>query len=142
MIRKFKESDLEKIMDIWLDSNIKEHSFISEKYWKIVSDYVKRAISLSEVYVYEDETTGCICGFAGIEDNYIAGLFVEEASRNNGIGKQLTDYIKTIRNELELKVYIKNEKAISFYQREQFFIDSESVDENTGEKEYIMKWNK
>ena len=41
---------------------------------------------------------------------------------------------------MTLSVYQKNEKAFRFYQRENFVIEAEAVDENTGEKEYKMVW--
>jgi len=43
---------------------------------------------------------------------------------------------------LELRVYQKTEKAIKFYFREKFSIQSENVDDNTGEKEVLMVWNR
>ena len=41
---------------------------------------------------------------------------------------------------LQLNVYQKNARAISFYQREGFIIQCEDLDEDTGEKEYTMLW--
>ena len=41
---------------------------------------------------------------------------------------------------LQLNVYQKNARAISFYQREWFIIQCEGLDEATGEKEYTMLW--
>ena len=52
-----------------------------------------------------------------------------------GIGKLLLDYIKDKKERLELNVYQKNARAISFYQREGFIIQCEGLDEATGEKE-------
>lgn len=46
------------------------------------------------------------------------------------------------KSKLKLRVYQRNEKAIKFYLREKFSIQSESVDDNTGEKEFVMIWNK
>ena len=34
MIREFKIKDLERVMEIWLESNIDAHSFIDKKYWE------------------------------------------------------------------------------------------------------------
>ena len=48
------------------------------------------------------------------------------------------DYIKDRKERLELNVYQKNARAISFYQREGFIIQCEGLDEATGEKEYTM----
>ena len=138
MIRKFSETDLDKVMSIWLDSNIEAHSFIPKSYWELVSHFVKTAIAKAELYVYEED--GTICGFIGLEDSYIAGMFVEETKRSKGIGRNLLDYVKTIRTELDLRVYQKNERAIAFYQREQFIAVAESVDENTNEAEFVKRW--
>ena len=58
-----------------------------------------------------------------------------------GIGKLLLDYIKDKKERLELNVYQKNARAISFYQREGFIIQCEGLDEATGEKEYTLHAN-
>ena len=50
------------------------------------------------------------------------------------------NYIKDKKVRLQLNVYQKNARAISFYQREGFIIQCEDLDEATGEKEYTMLW--
>ena len=55
-----------------------------------------------------------------------------------GIGKLLLDYIKDKKVRLQLNVYQKNTRAISFYQREGFIIQCEGLDEATGEKERLV----
>ena len=57
-----------------------------------------------------------------------------------GIGKMLLDYIKDKKDKSQLKVYQKNVREMSFYQREGFTIQSEEMDESTREKEYVMNW--
>lgn len=142
MIRTFKESDLSAIMRIWLDTNIKTHNFISEEYWKSNYNMVKEILPKAEIYVHEDNDTNIINGFIGLTDNYIAGLFVNDTAQSKGIGKQLLDYAKSIKSEMSLNVYQDNVRAVQFYKREQFQIQSESVDDNTNAKELIMTWNK
>ena len=61
-------------------------------------------------------------------------------SWKNKLGKLLLDYIKNKKVRLRLNVYQKNARALSFYQREGFDIQSEGLDEATGEKEYTMLW--
>lgn len=124
MIRKLTEADLSAVMDIWLETNIKAHSFIAEKYWQDNFEMVKSVLPEAEVYVYK-ENGGELKGFIGLIDNYIAGLFVKSNAQSYGIGKKLLDYVKTFRTELTLTVYEKNIRAVSFYQREQFATDSE-----------------
>ena len=94
----------------------------------------------AEIYVHEDDCTKQIDGFIGLNDNYIEGIFVNTEAQSKGIGKQLLDSAKKIKSTLRLNVYQKNKKAIRFYLREEFSIQSESVDDNTGEKELIMVW--
>lgn len=142
MIRKFKEDDLNTVMQIWFDTNIKAHHFISRQYWIDNYEMVKDILPKKEIYVYEDDNINQINGFIGLMDNYIAGIFVNKNNQSRGIGKQLLDYVKEIKETLNLSVYQKNIRAISFYQREQFIIQSEHIDNDNNEKEFIMIWSK
>ena len=138
MIRKLLNGDIDRVADIWLKTNLKAHYFISNQYWKSNYELVKEMMLQSEVYVYEDDKM--IQGFIGINDEYIEGIFVSDEMQSRGIGKILLDYIKDKKDRLQLKVYQKNVRAMSFYQREGFTIQSEEMDEFTGEKEYVMNW--
>lgn len=138
MIRKLQKVDINKVADIWLKTNLKAHYFIPEQYWTNNYEVVKEMLPQAEVYVYEDDKI--IQGFAGINDEYIEGIFVSDEMQSRGIGKMLLDYIKDKKDRLQLKVYQKNVRAMSFYQREGFTIQSEGMDEFTGEKEYVMNW--
>ncbi|RHS39741.1 N-acetyltransferase [Clostridium sp. AF02-29] len=138
MIRKLQKADINRVADIWLKTNLKAHFFIPEQYWISNYEFVKEMLPQAEVYVYEDDKM--IQGFIGINDEYIEGIFVSDEMQSRGIGKMLLDYIKDKKDRLQLKVYQKNVRAMSFYQREGFTIQSESMDEFTGEKEYVMNW--
>ena len=140
MIRKFRENDLPSIMQIWFDSNVEVHSFIPEKYWMDNFEMVKDILPQAEIYVYEN--LGKISGFIGLNKDYIEGIFVEKNMRSKGIGKQLLNYVKKLKEEMHLSAYQKNYKAISFYQREDFVIHSEIIDNDTNENELLMSWKK
>ena len=129
-------------LQIWIDTNIKAHDFIPKEYWENNYEIVKEILPDAEIYVHEDDTAGFIDGFIGLTDNYIAGIFVKEDKQSKGIGKKLLNYVKNIKSNISLSVYRKNTKAVLFYKREQFQIVSESVDDITNEKEFIMEWNK
>lgn len=138
MIRTLQKADINNVADIWLDTNIKAHNFISAQYWKDNFETVKNMLSQADVYVYENSNK--IEGFIGLNGNYIAGIFVRSESQSAGIGKQLLNFVKSIKQQLHLSVYQKNTQAVKFYQRENFHIQCENTDENTNEKEYIMIW--
>ena len=138
MIRELRKVDINKVAEIWLDTNIKTHYFISAQYWKSNFELVKELLLQATVYVYEDKQE--IQGFIGLSNEYIEGIFVSAEMQSQGIGKILLNYVKGKRNILILNVYQKNTRAISFYQREGFEIQYSGLDEATGEKDYVMAW--
>ena len=138
MIRKLQKTDINRVADIWLDTNLKAHDFIPAKYWKNNFQLVKEMLLQAEVYVYENDQK--IQGFIGANGEHIEGIFVSDEMQSCGIGKLLLEYIKNKKVRLRLNVYQKNARAISFYQREGFDIQCEGFDDATGEKEYTMLW--
>ena len=104
MIRALQKADIERVVDIWLDTNLKAHNFIPGQ--------------------------------------YMEGIFVRDEMQSQGIGKLLLNFVKEKKTKLYLNVYQKNTRAIHFYQREGFEIQREGLDEVTGEKDYVMVWQR
>ena len=140
MIRRLQEADIDRVMDLWLDTNLKTHDFVPAAYWRSNFEPVKEMLPRAEVYVYE--SAGKIQGFVGLTGEYIEGIFVSGEMQSQGIGKRLLDHMKAIKDTLHLSVYQKNTRAIRFYQREGFVIQHEDWDESIGEKEYEMIWQR
>ena len=138
MIRKFQETDIDAVMRIWLESNTEAHDFIPSAYWEEHFAQVGEMLPQAEVYVLEEQKFTEILGFIGLAEDYIAGIFVRGEAQGRGIGKELLDHAKRGKRKLTLNVYAKNTGAVRFYQREGFRIAEEGVDEDTGEKEYLM----
>lgn len=139
MIRQLQNKDIDKIMEIWLESTIDAHKFISKEYWNENYNIVKDIyIPMSKTFVYEDNDD--IRGFISIINNdFIGALFVEKNYQGQGIGKSLIDYAKNLYDNLSLAVYKENEKALEFYKKMGFKIISENINEDTNCVEYIMK---
>lgn len=140
MVRDFQAEDLNRIMELWLETNIQAHDFIKKSYWQDHFDEVMEILPNASVYVYEDN--GSIEGFIGLVDNYIAGIFISEDNQSRGIGRQLLHHVKGNHNELSLKVYEKNQRAVKFYLREGFLVMEKQEDRENGEVEYEMVWNR
>lgn len=141
MIKEFKEEQLDEVMKIWLQMNIKAHDFIDSKHWKDNFDMVKYVMPKSEIFVYEEDNI--IKGFLGMyNDLYIAGIFILEEFQKQGIGKKFIDFMKEKSSHLELDVYAKNKKAINFYKKNNFIVESEKKDTENNEVEYVMIWDK
>ena len=138
MIRKMEPCHLDRVMQIWLDSNLDAHNFVPGKYWEENAGVVREQLLQAEVYVYQEE--GAVLGFAGLQNHYLAGIFVKKGARSRGIGKELLSYIKSLYPDICLNVYKKNERAADFYRREGFKIVSENIDKDIGERELTMVW--
>lgn len=107
MVRSMKQSDLDPVALIWLDTNIKAHNFIPASYWKDHFEAVRGMLAEAEIYVWEEDGSGQVQGFVGLEGAYIAGIFVQSQSWSRGIGGHLIEHIKKDHSRLTLRVYKK-----------------------------------
>lgn len=129
-------------MQIWLQANLDAHAFIPASFWEAHFEMVRDLLPQAELYVHEDAGTRQIDGFIGLTENHIEGIFVVKSARSKGIGKALLDHAKSFKPSLTLSVYRKNERALAFYRREQFVVQSEGIDEDTNEAELQMLWSR
>ena len=77
MIRKFRNEDLEQIMQLWLQANVQAHGFIEKTYWKSHYSEVRKMMPEAEIYVFDSEDG--ILGFLGLQEDYIAGILIGDA---------------------------------------------------------------
>lgn len=139
MIKKFDISKLDEVMGIWLEANIEAHNFTPKEYWIENFDMVKQMLPSADVFVFEERNI--IKGFIGVVgQNYIAGLFVKKEYQNEGVGQRLIEYCKFEYEYLKLDVFIKNKKAVNFYQKNDFIVLGKSIHEDTKEMEYTMSF--
>lgn len=136
MIRKIENKDIDKTMDIWLESTIKAHDFIPKEYWEDNYNTVKDVyIPIAETFVYEDKEG--MKGFISIiNDEFIGALFVATKYQGSGIGKQLINYAINRYEKLNLAVDKDNKKSVGFYINRGFEIVKEQVNEDSGYNEF------
>lgn len=140
MIRSLEPADLSAVTSIWLDANREAHDFIPASYWLEHLEEVRAALARAEVWVFADEAG--LLGFAGLQGDYIAGIFVRREARSHGVGRQLLDHMKECHPRLSLRVYEKNQRAAAFYRREGFHLLERGVDPETGEAELLLEWRR
>ncbi|MCP3941840.1 MAG: N-acetyltransferase [Desulfobacteraceae bacterium] len=137
MIRRFKQSDMEQILQIWLSASQKAHDFIKKDFWESkVDDMRDIYLPASETYVYDEG--GTIKGFVSLYEETLAAMFVSMVDQGRGIGKQLMVKAKQVRENLSLSVYKENNKSIEFYKKCGFKIKLEQIDGHTGMSELLM----
>ena len=72
----------------------------------------------------------------------ICGCGAEIYTRSKGVGKALLEYAKSRKPSLTVSVYQKNQRALAFYRRKQFVVQSEGIDEDTNEADIQMLWTR
>lgn len=138
MIRNFEQQDLDQVVRIWLEGSLIAHNFIPEDYWKGKSEEMREIyLPSSKTFVYENAE---LLGFISMKDNYIAALFVDPKEQGKGIGKQILNFVKCLYPSLELNVYAENLNSVEFYKKQGFVILEENIEEDTGHKEYKMRY--
>jgi putative acetyltransferase len=140
MIRKFQNSDMDQIINIWLDASIKSHDFVDSGFWESKIDDMRNIyIPSGETYIYEEDEM--IKGFVSLYKNTVGALFVSPSFQGLGIGKKLIEKSKQISQQLDLTVYKENIKSIEFYKKNGFKIEKEQIDKHTGHIEIVMTFN-
>lgn len=137
-IRKANIEDINRVMDIWLQANLEAHNFVDPNYWKDNFAVVKQEIQNADVFVVEIKNE--IVGFAGLKEDYLAGIFFDQKVRHQGLGTELLNYLKNDYPQLILDVYQKNRAAVNFYQKNGFKIIQEKAYKNQNLNEYQMMW--
>ncbi|HJB23572.1 MAG TPA: N-acetyltransferase [Candidatus Jeotgalibaca pullicola] len=137
-IRKAKEAELDRLIEIWLESSFQAHDFIDQEYWEENREVMRNLyLPLSENFVVIE---GTIKGFLSMMGKEIAALFILPSEQGVGFGKALMQYAQEKNNEIYLNVYAQNERAKAFYQSQDFQIVEKSLDAATNEIEYRMHW--
>lgn len=140
-IRLNKKKEVSKIIEIWYETSLIAHNFIDKDYWKSQQREMKeKYLPMSETYVISNDND--VVGFVSMVDNYLAALFIDVQHQGEGYGKRLLNFIKGRRENIQLKVYKKNIKAVNFYLKNGFVIKNEVLDEQTAEEEFLMGWEK
>ncbi len=140
MLRAFKSSDMNDILDIWLEASIRAHGFVGKEFWESkVDDMRETYIPASDTYVFLEN--GAVRGFFSLYRDSLAAMFVSPNAQGKGIGQQLMNKAKLLRRKLNLTVYRENEKSIQFYRKSGFTPVGERIDEHTGHVEILMEYS-
>ncbi len=139
MLKQFDKKNIDIIMKIWKDNNIKFQPFIPNNYW--ADNYVKVRDEFlnNNIYVYT-EATRILAFIASNENNEIVNIQVLPEIQREGIGKLLVQKLKNNSPILVANVYEKNEAALLFFRAMGFKKVNENIDETINEKYYLLKW--
>lgn len=133
MIRKIKETDYPRLIEIWESAVLNTHDFLKEEDFL----YYKKQLPVYFQYVtlvgFEQE--GILAGFMGIAEENLEMLFVDNEYRGIGIGKKLIAYATANLHVTKVDVNEQNTQAVGFYKYMGFNIVRRSELDGEG-KEY------
>ncbi len=132
ILRQFRDTDTEGLVEIWYNASIIAHSFIPKEMWESHKDDL-RSKYLPQAETWVAEENGNLMGFISLLGNYIGGLFVAPAKQGLGIGTHLIGQGKEVKKQLYVGVYSKNNSARRFYKKNGFLYVSQEVQPETGE---------
>jgi len=139
MIRAFEPSDMEDVLELWLEASAGAHDFVGREFWESkVDDMRNRYLPAAETHVFVQG--GRVRGFVSLQGDTLAALFVSPAFQGRGLGRRLMDRVKRLRDRLELTVYRENQRAVRFYRRCGFAVVGERTDPHTGHAEVLMEY--
>jgi len=139
MIRKYNESEIHILIDIWRKASKAAHPFLDDEFTQMVKKAMTEIyLPDSDTWVYEDSNT--IIGFISMVENEIGGLFVNPKNHSKGIGTSLVNHMKQFHKELEVEVFEQNKIGRPFYEKSGFKTIHEYVHEQTNQKVLRMKY--
>ena len=133
--------EYKRCADIWLEASLGAHAFIPSGFWK--ENYApmwSRYLPSSTVHTALAATG--IIGFGSVKDNVLEALFVIPEAQGKGVGSSLLTYLFSVYDALSLAVYVKNPKAVAFYERSGFARATRQICAHTGEEEILMRWRR
>lgn len=131
MIRKYRDQDLNDLLDAWADASEIAHPFLTQDFLASERENIpKLYLPNAETWVFEDE--GRVVGFVALLGNEVGAIFVHPSHQRRGVGKLLMDKAKGIRGELIVEVFKANSIGRAFYAKYGFETIAEKIHEQTG----------
>jgi len=130
-IIKASKQDYARLSAIWESAVKATHDFLDSRdfayYRSRMTDYFGQVA----LYAYKDEQ-GELAGFMGVSGPMLEMLFVDAASRGNGIGTKLLCYAVERLNVRKVDVNEQNLQAVGFYTHMGFRITGRSPFDHEG----------
>lgn len=141
MIRAYKKSDADAIVQVWYAASSLAHPFLEADFME------QEKANIREVYLPNTKTwvvtaNDHIDGFISMISNEVGAIFVRPEKHGTGLGKKLMDHVSALHPELEVDVFKENKIGRAFYDRYGFEPMNERIHEPTNQMLIRMKFKK
>lgn len=141
MIRKYQESDLESVLNIWYEASTLAHPFLKTSFVEKVKKGMRNIyIPNSATWIFEEKEK--VVGFISMMDNEIGGLFVRPNYHGKGIGAALVNFMSELHPLLEVEVFKQNQIGKPFYEKYGFTLLKEYYEEASEQMVLRMQYKK
>lgn len=131
-IRLSLDTDTAALAAIWRASVRATHDFLSEQHFREIEPMVaEQYLPSTRVWVALDPE-GRPCGFMGLSGAHVDTLFIDPASRGQGVGRRLLDHARELAGPLSVDVNEQNVQAVGFYRHMGFVQTGRSPQDDAG----------
>jgi putative acetyltransferase len=139
MIRVYKDTDFEEVLDVWSKSTVVAHPFMDEAFIQ------KERANVRDLYIPNTKTwvflgQDGLDGFISMMGNEIGAIFVRPEKHGQGIGRALMDFVSQFHEVLEVEVFKDNKIGRAFYDKYGFEFIKKYIHEETGRAVLRMKY--
>jgi putative acetyltransferase len=138
-IRKYKESDLESVLDSWESATRLAHEFMQDDFIAQERKNVER-VYLPNTDTWVAEIDNEVRGFIALMGNEVGAIFLQPNYHGKGIGRALMDKAQELHGNLEVEVFKANSIGRNFYSRYGFKLMEEKLHEPTGQQVLRLKF--
>ncbi|MCZ4695007.1 GNAT family N-acetyltransferase [Ancylomarina euxinus] len=141
MIRKYIESDIDEILEVWYQASRMAHPFLDADFMGMEKRNIRDVyIPNTSTWVYINE--GLILGFISMMGNEVGAIFVRPDYHGKGIGRQLMDFVSDFHDIMEVEVFERNVVGRAFYDRYGFELLEELVHKETNNRLLRLRFKK
>lgn len=138
MIRRYEETDLAGVLEVWERSSAVAHPFLTPEFMTTEKANVKDVyLPNAQTWVWADAQG--IKGFLSLQGREVGALFVDPGHHGRGIGRALMDQAFALNDYLELDVFEANPLGRRFYDRYGFTVFDRYTHLETGEQMLRLK---
>ncbi|HEY5624078.1 MAG TPA: GNAT family N-acetyltransferase [Gammaproteobacteria bacterium] len=130
MIREFRETDADAIIEIWFAASKVATPFLSAEFLAAEREQI-RTVWLRKAGSWVYEIADVVVGFISLIGNEVGAIFVHPNYQGRGIGRALMDHAVDLRGSLFLDVFRENVMGRRFYDRYGFRLAHEHIHEDT-----------
>jgi len=141
MIRKYKECDIDEILEVWYQASRMAHPFLDAEFMGMEKRNIRDVyIPNTSTWVYEKE--GAIFGFISMMGNEVGAIFVRPDYHGMGIGRQLMDFVSDFHDVMEVEVFERNSVGRAFYDKYGFELIEELIHKETNNRLLRLRYKK